>query len=421
MSDGGFAQFQRGLILMEQSRYADAATFFRESLAEDPRNGHAFNRLAICQLQIPGEAKQALETITRALECEPNESSHHAVKSFALGALNRDKEALVAAREAVSLEPDSMYALNAEAHALLSLERWTEAEQCARRALAIDADDSTAANQLAHALRLQNKMDENAGQIAGMLARDPEDAGTHCSAGWSALQRGDRRAAEQHFLESLRLDPEMEPARDGLLDAFRARSPIYRAYLAYCFRMQQLSSGARWGVVLGLYFGVKFSRILFTGPMKPVGIGIAVLYAIFVFWVWIAKGIGNFILLFDRFAKHALRRNEKIEALFVGGGVVLALLLVGSSFAFKAGPPMVLGLGCGLAAIPFSLTFTNDSKIGAWLFGAFGALALLGGILLSLSMVSRMVPGEFANNVFTCGLFAALGTTWLGNIGALRR
>src|SRR5579862_7582060 len=177
---------RRGVLLMEQQRFADAADFFRRALAQNPRDAFAFNRLAICQLQLPAERKQALETIERALECEPNDSANHAVKAFVLCSLERPKDGLVSAREATALDPDSTMALNAEAFALSGLERWHEVEQVARRALAIDADDSTAANQLAHALRMQNKMVENAGQIAGMLARDPEDATTHCSAGWAA-------------------------------------------------------------------------------------------------------------------------------------------------------------------------------------------------------------------------------------------
>jgi Tfp pilus assembly protein PilF len=418
----GAAQVQRGLLLMQQRRYVDAADFFRQALAQNPRDAFAFNRLAVCQLQLPAERPEALQTIERALECEPNDALNHAVKAFILCTFHRFREGLAAAREAIALDPDSVFALNAEGNALAGLERWAEVEQTARRALALDADASTAANQLAHALRLQNKMAENAGQIAGMLARDPEDATTHCSAGWAALQRGERQAAERHFLEALRLNPGMEAARQGLLNSFRARSPVYRLYLAYCFRMSRLPAGARWGVVLGLYLGVKFARILFTGRMAPVGITLGVLYLVFALWVWVAKGLGSFILLFDRFARHALRSEEKVEAIFVGGGICAAIVLVLASLPMDNPSLLILGIACGCSTIPFSLTFTNGSKIGSRLFGVLGSLTLLGGLAgAAASLLPEASQREMAITLFAGGLICAAITTWLGNIPALRR
>ncbi len=281
------------------------------------------------------------------------------MRAFILCVLNRPAEALKAADAGIALDPASSYAFTARAQALLSQEKWSAAETAAREALALDADNASAANQLAHALRLQDKMEENAAQIAGMLARDPEDARTHCSAGWGALQRGDRRAAERHFLEALRLEPGYENARNGLLNSFRARSPLYRAYLAYCFWMQKVGRQARMAVIIGLVVAVNFSRVLFSGSMAPVGFGLAVFYGLFVLWVWVARGVGNFILLFDRFAKHALLRSEKIEALFVGGGISAGLLLLGAGLALKQESLYLPAITLVASAFPLSMTFTN--------------------------------------------------------------
>src|SRR5258706_135859 len=142
---------------------------------------------------------------------------------------------------------------------------------------------------LAQALRLQNKMAENAGHLAGMLARDPEDPYTHANAGWAALQRGRHREAEVHFREALRLNPAFDSAREGLLNSFRARSPIYRAYLRYCFAMQRLSSGSRWAVIIGLYLAARF------GSRMKGGLGLAVmaLYFLFVLWGLVARPVGH--------------------------------------------------------------------------------------------------------------------------------
>lgn len=419
---GASGNVRRGLILKEQGRYPEAQNYFREALAQNPRDAFAFNQLAACQLHIKGSERDALKTIDEAIAIEPNDAAHHILKSFILSQLNRPQDAVKSARAALALDPYSPYAFTAEAQALLQMEIWREAERAAREALALDADNSLAANQLAQALRLQNKMAENAEQIAGMLARDPEDATTHSSAGWAALQRGKRREAEEHFRESLRLDPDSESAREGLLHSFRARSPIYRGYLAYCFFMQRLSKRMRWGVILALYFGTRFARLVFTGPYAPLGMAIGLLYLVLVLWVWVARGFGNFILLFDPFARCALRKGEKIEACFVGGGLALGVLALVATIPLKSEDLFILGVTCIAAAFPFSMIFTNASKIGRVVFSCFAALMLFGGATFLLrDFLSAILPRDTAVSIFTAGLFACLLSTWLGNIPALRR
>ena len=405
----------RGLQLKDLGRYADAENAFREALAQEPNDAFALHQLAACQLHQPQRKREALATIDRAIAKEPNDADHHVLRSYILSVLDRPRDGLAAAQTALSLDPQHAGAFTAEAQAHLQTEQWPRAEQSARQALALDADNSAAANQLAQALRLQNKNAENAAHLAGMLARDPEDPFTHANAGWTALQRGEHRAAETHFREALRLDPDFESARDGLLNSFRARSPIYRTYLRYCFFMQRLSSGARWAVIIGLYFGVKLAGQI------PGGDALVALYMLFVLWVWVAKPVGNFFLLFDSFARYALRPREKLEAAAVGGSLGPGLALLIASFAF--GWPAVVTLGIGLiaASFPLSMTFTNGSRPGTWLFGTVAAVTLLGAALTTLAHLVPLHDQGTARQIFTVGAIGCLAATWLGNVPALRR
>jgi Tfp pilus assembly protein PilF len=416
MSDFGLApQIRRGLQLKDLGRYADAESAFKEALAQEPNDAFALHQLAGCQLQQPERRKIALATIDSALAIEPNDADHHILRSFILSQLDRAREALFAARTATSLEPSHSGAFTAEAQAHLQLEQWPQAEQAARRALALDADNSMAANQLAQALRLQNKLGENASHLAGMLARDPEDPYTHTNAGWAALQRGQRHEAESHFREALRLDPDFEPAREGLLNSFRARSPVYRAYLNYCFFMQRLSAGSRWAVILGLYFGQRIASTMRYGFV------VVALYMLFVLWVWVAKPVGNFFLLFDSFARYALRPREKREAIVVGGGLFLgmATLIYGIGFGHES--VVNLGLGMIAASFPLSMTFTNGSRLGTWVFGSIGAITLLGALLQLVAGRVPLIDEDAATNLFVWGSVGCVISTWLGNVSALRR
>ena len=408
-------QVLRGLQLKQLGRFADAENAFKEALAQDPNDAFALHHLAGCQWQIPNRRKEALQTIDQAIAIEPNEASHHVLRAFILCSLDRAKEALDSTQAALALDPNNSAAFTAEAQAYLHQENWAQAENSARKALAFDADNSGAANQLAQALRLQNKQAENDAHLAGMLARDPGDAFTHANAGWSALHRGAHREAEVHFREALRLDPDFDYAREGLLTSFRARSPLYRAYLKYSFAMARLNRGARWMVILGLYFGVQIARQI------PGGFVIVALYFLFVLWVWVARPVGNAWLLFDPFARYALRPPEKVEASVVTGSLVAGVAAVMVSFALSSDTALLIGF-CGIAAaFPLSLIFTNTSVLGRWVFGGVVTVAVLATVLAILAMWFPGAPSHSIGNFFLIGCVGCLASTWLGNIRALHK
>ncbi len=209
------------------------------------------------------------------------------------------------------LAPNSADSYVAESVVMLVSGNPQAAERAARQALALDAENEAAGDTLADALRMQGKLDESDAQILGLLARNPENPWTHSSAGMLALQKGDGRAAERHFLAALRIDPEHSEAREGLLHAFRARSPFYGAYLKYTFTMERLGRGRRGFVVIGLLLLMQLANITFVGRLAPIGFALVAAYCLFVLWIWVARGVGNLFLLFDQFARHALGAGEK--------------------------------------------------------------------------------------------------------------
>jgi hypothetical protein len=267
---------------------------------------------------------------------------------------------------------------------------------------------------LAEALRNQGRGAENREQIAGMLARDPEDALTHHSAGWAALQRGDHRAAESHFREALRISPGLEPAREGLLASFRSRSPFYRGYLRYCLWMARLKEKSQWAVVIGIYVGYRLVAKA-AGAISPtLAFGVVALYLLLVLWAFVANAVGNFILLMDRFARHALKRREKIEGRCGGrcgrGGSGAARL----GFGFGINLGVVLGAALAVGAIPWSLVFTNPSRAGRLLFGAVGVTVWLGATCFLAGMWTALQPlTDVGEKVLIAGGIGVIVTTWL--------
>ncbi|EDY17880.1 TPR repeat-containing protein [Chthoniobacter flavus Ellin428] len=406
-------QIMRGLQLKQLGRFADAVTAFKEALAQEPNDAFALHQLAGCQWRIAEARREALQTIDQAIAIEPNGAEHHVLRAFILCALDRPKEALLSTQMALSLDPNDSYAHTAEAQAYLQMENWPLAERSAREALALDADNSGAANQLAQALRLQNKLAENAAHLAGMLARDPEDAFTHANAGWAALQRGEHRAAEVHFREALRLDPDFDYAREGLLSSFRARSPLYRGYLKYCFAMARLNRGARWAVILGFYFGSRVAHYL------PGGYIIVALYFLFVLWVWVARPVGNAMLLADRFARFALRPAEKIEAAAVSSCLAIGITGFILNLALNWDSAMLAGVGGVAIAFPLSLVFTNQSVLGRWIFGGISGVTFVATILGVIADAISLASAPLFVGLSLGACVACAACTWLGNIRAL--
>lgn len=392
------AGLHRADILLRQGRFQEAERHLLESLAFHPTDQELLHTLAIAQLYQEHRAAAALETVEQALARQPSNATYHATKARILTDLEKHTQALEVAEEAIHLDPTNPYAFNARTGALMAMERWKDAEASAREALALDPNDALAANQLSTALRLQGRTAENVAQISGMLARDPLDPFTHASAGWNALQMGDRAAAEQHFLEALRLDPELEYARRGMLEAFRARSPVYRGYLNYAFRMMQLPRQARVGLILGAYVLFRYLSRLAREQGNPVLYALVFLYILFALWTHYAVPAGNLIVLLDRWARHALRPMEKAESLLVGGGVVLAVPLLIFGLVFDAMLLVVLGVMLLAVTMPLRYTLTNGRRAGQWVFGAatlymagVGLLYLCKGFL-SPAMASA-VPG----------------------------
>ncbi len=414
--------FARALLFVRQGRYREAESYLRTVIQNDPEDPQGFFFLATCLMHDPDTRPEALSMIDQALRLRPTRAFYHAQRANILILLSRTKEALLEVEQARSLAPDSPDSYVAESLVMLVVGKPQEAERAARQALALDAENEAAGDSLADALRMQGRVEESAAQISGLLARNPENPWTHSSAGMLALQRGEVQDAEKHFLSALRIEPEHREAREGLLHAFRARSPLYRAYLKYSFMMERLGRAGRGMLVIGLLIIMQLSNIAFVGRLAPVGMVLVAFYCLFVLWIWVAKGVGNLLLLFDRFARLALRPDEKKEAFVVGGGVLVGLAMFVTGLLAKQISVIFVGLTLTAASFPMSLVFTNRSKAGRLVFGLVGALVYLGGLISFLLVVLPVgSAGSSATTLFGWTLILALVTTWLGNIPALRR
>jgi hypothetical protein len=126
--------------------------------------------------------------------------------------------------------------------------------------------------------------------------------------------------------------------------------------------------------------------------------------------------------LFDRFARHALRRDETIEAIVVGGSIATGLLLVVAGLGFSSGIALLVGGALVAAAFPFSMVFTNRSRAGVCVFGVIAATPLVGAsIALIGTAAGNSTLADAGFTITVIGALAALLSTWLSGVKALRR
>lgn len=417
------AELTRAQQLRAHGRHEEAVATLLSHLSRRPEDPVAFLELAINRMKLDGQLGLALENARTATGLAPESAFPLSLQARILCLLDRPKEALPLADNALALDPESEDALNAKCLAFIGLSRWKDAESCARDALALDPDDETASNLLAHVLRMQNKLDESDEESKRRLARDPENAFSFANAGWAALQRGDVKGAEAHFKESLRIDPTMEHARDGLKQSYRARSAFFRLFLKWSFFLQRFNQQNRMFIIIGLVVGFRVLRNLAANVHPLLVIPLALAYYLFVFGSWLSSGLANFLLLRDPVARLSLDKSEKLEGAAIGFCFLGGLVATVAGFSLEIHPLAVFGGVLMITALPVSMVFTNPSRIGSMVFGMVSVSLLVMGAMMAFDVAAQpqrvVFGGQAGSLVFPVVLLAA-GSTWLGMIPALR-
>lgn len=369
----------RAQMLLQQSRPAEAEREAGLAIAQDPRDPMAHALIALCRVHAE-RGKEALEPARAAVGLAPDIAYFHYVHAFVLHHLDRESDALVAAHEAIRLAPEEEDNFALRASIQLARRDWNAALADAEAGLALNPEHVESANLRAMALVRLGRNDEATATVDYALERAPENALSHANQGWTSLHRNDPRRAQEYFREALRLDPELEYARQGMLEALKARNPIYRGMLAYFLWMGRQTRWSQWGVIIGTYLTMRILRA--TAEVNPalrwVLIPVIVLFYLFIFLTWTAGPIFNLLLRFDRFGRLVLSREERHASNWFGA----SLLAAAAAFAwipFGGGDTaLVGGIGALILSICISATWSRRRRARRILGLATGGLAAVG-------------------------------------------
>lgn len=410
-------QIEQARFLRDRHRYEESEAMLLTYLSAFPDSAEGHCELALTRMSMDGREKQALESIENAIGLAPDNAWMQAVRSFALCDLDKWDRALKSANEAIAIDAMCDLAWVAQARSYAGKEKWKDAESAIRKALEIDPNNSQANNLLSVYLRVQGKTQEASKFTDLQLSQDAEDPFALSNAGWTKLHESKYKEAEQLFLEALRLDPEQEYARQGLREAYKTRSLFYRIYLKWALFMQRFEGGSQTLIILSLFIGYKVFQKYLNDINPALAITLALVYMLFIFWVWLASGVGHFILLLDKRARLSLNKPEKLDGSLVGGSFLggLAIMLMGLIPSLDHF--MGMGIAMVVSAIPLSLVALNESKVGKFLFGLFGVLGISLGVLNVITFYTIGKTGDF----FYLSILIAFLTTWIAMIPGLRR
>jgi tetratricopeptide (TPR) repeat protein len=415
-------------VLQQQGRHDLAEKELRQHLSTEPTDGFALAVLAISLLDLErrDEAEQAAR---EAIGYAPDQPFAHYAHARVLSDRNRDDAAVAAIQEAIRLEPT-----DADYHGLLAAieldrRRWPQALAAAETGLQFDPENVTCNNLRAMALVKLGRKTEAGQTMATTLARDPDNAISQANQGWTLLEEGRRKEAMTHFRESLRLDPTNDWARAGLVEAIKAGNPIYAVMLKYFLWMAKLPSGAQWGILIGGYFGNRLLVGLHrANPEWSLWITpLRVLYIAFALMTWLAHPIFNLMLFLHPFGRHALDKDQRAQAIWVGLCLGLGLGSLGLWLAQgREGDSVLAALVFGLLALPTSAVFICSRgwprRVMAGIALVLAAAGLSTLILVFLLHPEKGSPlaglGAAAFGFFFLGLFLS---QWIANWLATQR
>lgn len=405
---------ERALLLLQQRRFDLAEKELRQILATEPDHfpAHAWLSLTLMEM---GRYPEAQTEAEQAIHLAPDHPYGYFVLSRVFHQQNQLRQAEKAIGEAIRLNPQEADYFAVLAGIFASQQAWAKVLQAAEQALALDAEHIGAGNLRAMALNKLGRRQESVGALDAALVRDPENALTHANQGWIALEQRDHGKAMDHFREALRLNPELNWARTGILEALKARNPIYRWLLQYFFWMSRMGPRLQWGVILGAYFGYQVVRgVANNNPqLSPYLTPLLVLYALFVYLTWTGKTLFNLFLRLDSFGRLVLTPRQILVSNVVGSMLLLGILSLVVGWSVPLFPASAVGYVLALLVIPVAHTLEREpGRNQKILFAYTTGLALVAVLGIGALLVNAPIFFNLAQ-LFFFGIFAF---GWIGNI-----
>ncbi|MGC3970264.1 MAG: tetratricopeptide repeat protein [Pirellulales bacterium] len=327
---------RRADYLIQLDRYDAAEQELLKSLGLEPQNFLAHAWLALCYVNL-NEPEAATESVRQAISLAPDTAYVYYVQALVCLGNGEPKEALNAAQNAVRLDPQDAdyFWLRGYVHA--EMRRYDEAAADALQGLALDAEHRGCLKLHAESLRRLGRLPEARSIAEQLLKNAPDDAKSHALMGRVALASQNAEAASTHFRQALRLNPNDDEARRGLMEALQAKNSVVSRLLK--LRTQLEASLSRSGVVAlklqagGLTEGQKrkLERQQLASPLEGQAVWATGLIS------FVAVPICNFFFQFNSSGRLLLSVRERVYATCTTFYMVWLIALLAASAVTRSG------------------------------------------------------------------------------------
>lgn len=378
--------YRRAILLFRSRRFELAEGELAAALATEPSHARSLALLAQCRLA-QGKPAEASKLALDAIAAQPDDDQAYLVAGFALleqGALDRAERM---ARDCIerSIEQGHGYVLLADIHG--RRQEWAPMVRAANAALQADPSDVQARNLRAIGLRGLGRDATALAELHLSLQLQPESAMSHCNVAWSLLLSGRRDAAELHFREALRVDPECESAQAGLIEILKARAFLYRAMLRLGLSLAR-SAPLRFALIIAGCLAYSMARNWWYHPtMANFARPAVTAYVVVAVGVLMFEPIGNGFLLLHPRGRLALSPKPRREAALIA---VCCLGAVGAAAVGAVGWERGYQAAIWPIAIAFPVFLANRSRdrLAGAVLGWFALVVFVEGIpfLVSLAL-----------------------------------
>jgi Flp pilus assembly protein TadD len=394
--------------LMDEGSYEQAAVELRPLLAAHPDDARPWMLLAAVRAELEN-LTAAVRAADKAIALDPDNAYAHWLLGSLLFNDEQYKRALEEAETAIRLDYDSPDSYVLKGRALAALGRREEAIKPLEGALVLDPDHEGARRLRALFLEQIGRTEEARDEFMAALERDADDAFAHAGRGWIGLRAGEADASA-HFRNALRIDPESEWAKEGLIQSLKARNPIFRLMLRYFLWMETQTAGRQRLFIFGGIIGYSvLRRVAVAQPgLAPLIWPVLGLYIVFVLLSWIADPLFDTLLRFDAEGRRALSADRISASNWLAAALIaIVIALVGAALRVDQNLPIV-ALILAFMLLPLAATF--QCRRG-WPRMVMGLLTItIAGLAFGLLFV-----GENAQASMTvAAVLLAVAGTWLG-------
>ncbi|MDN5200627.1 tetratricopeptide repeat protein [Fulvivirgaceae bacterium BMA10] len=385
---------EKAKVLIERNRFNEAEKSLRLTLSKQPNNVEALSLLAIC-LSEKKEFDEANEAMKAAIATEPNNPQLLYLFSRVLFEQEEFAKAEEYIKSAIAFYPYEADYFGIWAAIFLNKKDWKNALAKADEGLAIDPENLMCLNTRSTALVKLNKKKEAFDTISEALNQNPDNEVTHTNYGWGLLEKGEHKKALEHFRQALQHNPNFTWAKQGLLEALKARYLVYRIFLKYTFWISNLSSKVQWAIIIGLYFGVRLLNG-WADQNQTVGmVAKPLIYAYMVFAIstWVISPLANVFLRFNVYGKYALSRDEKIASNLVAVSAFIGLLGFGSYIFIPDLYLLFIGILGISMMIPLSSMLRPKKQKSRVILITYSALLLIMGCVAIYNTFQSQEPG----------------------------